>query len=239
MSLLTKRKSRWGIPPEELSALSSTLSRWTGLKADLKRLDPDAQAELAALVRQIQTEGGGYNLRDLDKKNRDRWELLTARSADVPDNFFETAREEASLRRNISELVARVRRPAPRVKYEQSGSITLPKAWCFDFLRGTEPVLWPAHIALLAWFEATWENGESLSPFARLEGSGDEQALVFDHLFGLLPASADPDGVFIAWQPLVAHLELNRFVAVDRSSREWRISRGTRSLKARQARNAP
>jgi hypothetical protein len=242
MNILTTRGRRSGPAREELAAALKSARRWSGLRLDGDRLTADERHDLHRLHSQITADAEHGVVRDdprylADPRDRAAFETLVAKAADLPHDFFEAARKEASMHRRVAELAARVRRPGPRARHEEAGCVVLPKQWAFEFQRGQQPVLWPAHIGLLAWLEAIWENGESLSRLARLEGSGDDQALVFDQLMGLLPASADPDGNFTAWKPLLAHLELNGFVEVDRSSRQWRIKRGPRSLAARNARN--
>jgi hypothetical protein len=197
-----------------------------GLRLNPERLGPGEQLELYELSREA-CEDGVLSLGRLGKKVR-RWERLVERGADRP-GIFEKARADETLRAEIAKVVAEATRPPRRIRYEEPGAVVLPRQWIFEWLARPAPVLWLQHIAVLVFVLAQLENGESLAPGSRIEGSGDDATLVLDPSYGL-GATLDPQDRFSRWGKDLDHLARNRLLEVERQGREVRIRRGRRVL---------
>jgi hypothetical protein len=238
---ILKRRPTMATSREAVKSWTGTIARWASLRErDLDvfgRLNEDELADLMALTRELETdEGEGFDSTRLEPKQLRRWERLVGKAAGDED-LFERRREGAEQHARLAELARRARTPAPRPRFEQPGSVHLPREWCFEFVR--DGILFPSHLAVLVLLEAIFENGQAFGRVARLEGSGDDVALVVDATYGLgLPGDLDPDNVLATWKMTLEHLELNQFVKVERRGRHWRIRRGARSIAARAERSA-
>ena len=159
MKTLINRKSG---PPsvEDRRAVGDQLTRITsGYKEPLRvqwdRLSDDEQRELIALTRKADAPGS-FSLTHLSKRELARFEQLFEKGAARP-GFFSTMRDDVTLRREAAAIVQNLLKPPRRVALAEPGSVTFSKRWAFEFLR--DGILWPAHVALLEYLVATWENG--------------------------------------------------------------------------------
>ena len=90
----------------------------------------------------------------------------------------------------------------------------LPREWIFDFFDRGQPALWLEHVALLAFCLGQLENGKALTPGGRIDGLGDDAALVVGKL-GLGAKHVDEEG-FGRWRYYLDHLHSNQLLRVER-----------------------
>jgi hypothetical protein len=242
MSVIEKIKPQRWVNDDELRWAADEVNRATvghaagGLRIDWSRLGPDERAELHGLVTKA-TTGGGFNVDErLGQRERVRLERLIEKGASA-DGVFERARSSAESRARMEVLLARVRRAARRPRWEEQGCVVLPKETAFDWLNRPDPILRVDHLGLLVFALSQLENGVALTPGGRIEGAGDDSALVIDLNYGLGASYVDPDGR-LRWKEGLAHLGRNGWLAVERRGGELRVSRGSRALRAARGREA-
>lgn len=184
-----------------------------GVRVDAAKLADDETAQL------IQLTLGGRN----DDRDQKRYEALIEKAAGKqPGSIFRAAREQAQLQREMAELRRETQKPSRRVALAEAGSVTLPRQWIFDFVR--DGVLWPAHVGVLAYLLATFENGGL--PVESPGTSFDHGVItVSGQRGGLMP---DPGGSFLREKDLLDHLEIIGFIQIERHGRTLRISPGSR-----------
>jgi hypothetical protein len=229
MNLLTKKRKTWETSTESLRNAARPFERVFGVRCDPERLDDDEREQFAELARKATSEERGVNLSPLGRRERAALERLLEKAAGEAD-LFERRREEAAATARIRELAERAVRPSARPRFEERGAVILPRA-VFEQLRGG--YLWVEHVGLLAFVVAQMENGVCLAPQGRYE----DGSLVIDHGWGLT-GSCDGEGTFSRWKQIIEHLERNAWLDVERSGRQWRITRGRRLREAGKARAA-
>lgn len=232
--LLPGRKRRDGaIQRERLVAVRDAVARATAqarggvFRVDWRRLSEDERRELVALVEKAPNPSAAGGLEGEDSE---RFEALAEKGANRIGHFDST-RDWAKLRLEIAETEADVKRPPPRPRYEQAGSVILPKQWTFDFLQ--EQVLWVSHLGLLVFLMSCLENGRGITRGVEVV---DEDTMRI-HLNRGLWGDTDPDGRLADWQSDLKHLCANQFfVLADAKGPVWTVKRGRRLLDATRAR---
>ena len=238
----TKKRTRQQAPllPEQLTWIRGKLSQWTTLTPlDLARLSSAEQRDLLQLVKDASAGSGNgadcFNP-DLLGRSRAKLERLTEKAADRP-GAFKKGRESAALRAQLDEIAAEALKPAPRPRFEEAGSVTLPAQWVTDFM--ARDVLWVSHVGLLVTLLAWFENAQ-VPP--RVSGAAFERdpdgalVLLVDSIAIGFGAVTGGDGL-PCWKREFDHLVLNKFFEVEKNGRHWRVKLGSRSLNARKRRS--
>jgi hypothetical protein len=101
--------------------------RQYGLRLDVARLNASEREEIARLAVIASTDKLDLARVDtLGKRDRRSLERLLERAADR-DGFFQRDRDEVALARKLRDLAVAAKRPSRRPKYEQAGSVALPR----------------------------------------------------------------------------------------------------------------
>jgi hypothetical protein len=213
------RSRDFRIPDEQTRAARATITRRTGFRVDVRRLDARQQGDLVSLA--SKQEHGD----PLDHDEQRRWETLVEIAADKR-GFFAAARGIAAQAAKLREGEIKARRPKPRPLWEEQGAVTLP-AVVFDHL--ANGVLWVDDLAALVYALAQLERGELLSRQARFDG----ETLVLRRDYGLFAADHDPEGR-IGWKETLNNLDRVGWLDVTYQAGEVRIRRGPLAAKVRQ-----
>ena len=191
-----------------------------GLRPDRKRLADDERPELIRLTL-TGTEGGGFSLARLDKKEVGRWETLVEKATGKqPGSVFERARDLAHLEREMRKLAVAARKPPRKPKFEEEGAVVLPRG-IFEWLR--DGVIWLDDVAVLCFLLSIWESGETTSTI-----TFDGQTLVVDTRKGL--GVLDPAEQFLSWKKTLESLDRVALVSLEKRGALWRVERGTALL---------
>jgi hypothetical protein len=237
MKTLVRKKRTRAVNADELHAARAQVARATGINIDVHRLDADEKAELVELTKGIGFPPGeprepGATRHDpsqLAPKDLRRWEALIERASDKP-GWFRQQREERETLSTLRQLAIRAKTPQARARWEERGSVILPKE-VFDHV--ASGALWIEHVGLLSYLLGVLENpGLAREPHVRVEND----ALVFDWTWGLLGSHDSDDGTFSGWRRMLEHLEHNSWLQVERDGRTWRIRRGPRAQRALEGR---
>lgn len=225
---------------DERRYLGATVRRTTAgyaepLRPNWERLSDDDFRALLTLTRKGDPPRAGrdpadvepgFQLAALGKRDAKKWERLVGKSVGN-EKFFDQDRERDRMKLEFADLAADLARQPRRVAFAERGSVTLPREWVFDFVQ--REVLWPSHVALLTYLLAAFENGAL--PHPSRAAYLDDGAIVVDYRIGhLLPGA---DGNFENEESLLDHLAVNRFVEISKSAKKWRITPGSRYLRAR------
>jgi hypothetical protein len=218
-----KRDRGWmPVTREALAACRDQVARRTvglvegGVRIDAALLDDD---EVRKLVELTQSEDA------LTNGDRRKWETLVEKSAGTPD-LFEKRRKQAAMAVKLKELGRRALRPkAPTAEGEKSLILALHG----QIKRHT---LHLDRVGILVTILGQLYAAEPLGPHSRIEREGDQVVLVASHLFGVLSMDHDPRGeATVRWQEAVRQLAKNNWLDVVEGA-EWRISLGSRALRA-------
>lgn len=235
MNLLTRTsEQRWAPNAGELAPVRNVVNRVWGLRIDpARRLENAEQHQLIQLVRAA-GEGteAGINLSQLDRKQRASLEALIEKAGALEPGSLKKQRQAVELKQKVEELARPLRRQK-RPRYEEAGAVVLPQEM-FEHLR--DHILWAEHVGLFVLVAQQLENGTALSPSAAVENTGDgDPALVVDASLGVLGGDLTEEGL-PRWQQHLKHLEVNEYLAVERTGHEWRISYGTRAKRHQRGR---
>ena len=228
MKLKTKTKPKAKrLPADQRSIVGASVRKGTGLPVDLALLGGHEQHELHALVLKIAAGSEQGVVRTsasyLDERDRKRYEALVEKAAELPGHFAKQ-RDDATMRTKLRELARRVNQPPPRPRYEEPGAVVVPRETVFEFVR--DGILWVEHLGLFVFLLGQLENGEALSPGARVE----DGALVVNRT-GLGVRFFDEDcAAAAAWRRHLDHLVANHLLAVEAKGQELWIRRGPRAL---------
>jgi hypothetical protein len=239
-SLTRKNDPRWAPPGEQLLAVRDQIRRAFDLKVDLSRLDTREQIELAQLASKIgdgaewKIDSDRVPLASLPAREQAALEKLVGK-ASGDESVFEKRREEARTQREVEAMTVRARRAGRRTRYEGQGAVIFPAEVRDQIAQG---VLWAGDIAVLFYVLASLESGEPLHPRHRIEGTGDESALVYDERnLGTISPRHDPDGDLGFVKASLENLARTGWLSLDRSrGPEWRVRRGPVWLDAMQRR---
>src|SRR4051812_11553339 len=122
---LRERPTRrsWRPSKDELWTVRESITVASGLRVNLNRLSDDEVGELSRLVREIQADGERGVLRtdpaalnDVGKLRR--WEMLVAKAAEKPADFFDQQREQAA---TAEAVAARKLKPSAHPKLMEAG----------------------------------------------------------------------------------------------------------------------
>ncbi len=198
-------------------------------------LDEDETYELAELVRKAHDSAGGLAWSRLSRRELSKLERLIEKSCGSRDVFAQV-REQFELRTRAAELRKRAARPPRRPRWEEDGAVVLPRE-LFDWLNRPDPILELTDIALYVLMLFQLENATPLTPGGRLEGMGDDCAVVVDTRLGI-GMKFDPDARFAHWQKDLEHLERNGLLALERRGHELLVRRGRRAIAVAKGRQA-
>lgn len=190
VTLKTRQQRRFGPPREDLIYVRDVVARMTAghdggsLRIDFAKLNENERDKLLSLTNEM-TEGPGTSIERLGKRDRSAWEKLVEKACGR-EGCFAKLREQATFRAEMAKIEQSVRKPPRRVRYEQEGSIRLPRKLFEQFDRkGKNPAVAVPTAGMLVLVLACLENGVALSPNSRLEGDGDDTTLVIDKRLGL------------------------------------------------------
>jgi hypothetical protein len=236
---ITQRRRQGAPSKEALDSIHDFAFRQTagmrpegGLRIDWTLLSDAETAELYALTREAEGEGGfsqaegegGFSLDRLGEKKAAKWERLVGKGAGIPE-FFKDYRATAEIKSIAVEALRQsARRPIRR--QEEVGLLgVLGQQVVGGYLHAE-------HVSLATIIFVQLDTGVAFAPRARIERVGDEPVLEIDSGFGIVGGDRDPNGTFATFQPTLRHLEANGWFEVDRSGREWRIRLGWRANRA-------
>ena len=224
------RRNRSAPSREMLAEVRNVVARETsgyrsgGLRIDWHKLDDDAQGRVVELVKEAGA-GGGWTWNRLSDRKRRELEGLIERGSDAR-GVFQDARSMAEIQRLASEAhVAAVRRPLSR---RQENGVFQEMSRCIE-----SGWLNVADLAVLSAFITTFVSGRPLGPRTRVERVGDDTVLVIDANMGPFGGSFDPEEqIGPRVQQNLASLELNEWLTVQRSGKQWTVAPGRRLVAA-------
>jgi hypothetical protein len=209
-------------------AASTTAIANAGLQIKRSRLNEEEQVELLQLAVNARTRRG-IEVERLNERDRSRYEQIVEKAARRPGVFqaLRQERELVQLRRALEPIAREARKPPRRIDVHEPGSITLPKDVCFDAFDTDEPYLWISTLGMLAFVVSQLENGACLAPNGRVEGAGDDAALVIDKRKGF-GIRFDGDEQRLTWRDDLDHLAANDMLDLEEIRGSLYIRRGAR-----------
>jgi hypothetical protein len=237
VSILKRNRNADAVPADgfDFAAVKSIVARGTAgmpdgaLRLDAARLSDDDRDELIGLARQGWVDGT-FQIGRLGAKAA-RFEHLVENAAGKPGLFI-ADRKADNDRAEFARIGREARRPRPRVRYEEEGSICIPQNVWRDLSR-VGPAYTISTLGVLCLVLFALENGEppETMPRAAMDGVGDAAALVLDVRYGF--GGTLDDGLEVGeWKYAVEHLADVGWFALDKQGQTWRISRGPRALQA-------
>jgi hypothetical protein len=167
------KRAAWRPPRDVLQGVKASIARASGLRGiDLARLDDEEAAELAALVREIRgsapdgierSDPGALN----DPAKLRRWELLTARAAGQPDDYFVRRRELADITEHARREAEQKAKPARQPRLEAENTIVLPPVIFTTLAKGEMTIV---HAIVLCAVIGQVQNGPLRARYAALDG---------------------------------------------------------------------
>jgi len=203
----------------DIVAVRTSGLRPGGLRCDWGKLDEADQRRAVELVREA--DRGTWSWTRLGKK-RAGLERLIERAADAPRIFENTRSMEEIAALAAGAHQAAVRRPLSR---RQENGVFQEIARCIE--NGWLNV---ADLAVLTAFIAAFVGGKPLGPRSRVERMGDETVLVLDDAtMGPFFGKFDPEEQIGPRAKMnLAHLEVNEWLTIERSGKQWTVSPGRR-----------
>jgi hypothetical protein len=228
MSVKLGRRPRLGPSREALAETRAQLGRWTSLRFDLDKLDPDEQSDLVRLCRQAATgattqDAWRFDPAQLVERDQRRLEEIVEKAAGR-EGVFAAEREEKKTAAKIAELACKARRLALSDQDERGFLAELRQ----QVLDGHFELV---HASFLAALVMQFASGEPFSSRAHFEGAGESAWLHVDFNRGLF-GGHDPDGIFAARESLLKHLGGYGWLVVERQGKDGRIQLGPRTLAA-------
>lgn len=207
-------------------AVANQIVRITGanpLRIRWDKLDDAEQRELVELTvkTDIRIDGratGGFNLDQLSKGERSRWERLVEKGS-IHGGYFSETRNRVALGTALADAEHEARKPKRRIRLEQEGSITLPREWCFDWFTEPNPALSISDLGLLMFVWSQLENAANLMPGGAVEGAGDDLVLVINTGLGLGEKFMDDEFGMPRWKTDLDHLATNEFFEIEKAAR--------------------
>ena len=222
------RQRQSGPTREALIGARDQLGRWTNLRPDLGKLEPDEQLEVVRLVR---AASGGASVSDAERFNpgklpendQRRLEELVEKAAGKP-GAFHAQREAKASESQFVELA----RSARRLRVGEIEERSLLAELHARVLEGHLDLSYASCLLALV---MQWVTGEPFSPGATFAGSGEDAVLHVDMRRGLY-GGRDPDGIFAASKAYLDHLGRYGWLSIERNGPSWEIALGPRTLAA-------
>jgi hypothetical protein len=205
-----------------------------GLRLSPDRLTAEEKADIVRLTRKANEgdDDAGFDLTRLGKREQRRWErLCEVGGGKEPGSVFGAARAASETAAGFRAIARMVAKPKPRIDLHEQGSVTLPKRVVFDWFDRPDPAITISTLGLLAFVCSQFENGQAPG-YAKLEGSGDDVALVVDLNLGFGSRFDFRQDVSVGLWRALTHLARQGLLRVERNGPEVTIRQGPKLLKA-------
>jgi hypothetical protein len=198
---------------------SRPIARHLNIAVSVHRLSDDDARALVELVAKATPEARAFNLNELRRRDRAKFERLTARAAGLPDDHFDRSRRDEAAAVKMRELALRVVRPR---KPTQRQERTLMLELCSHVQKRlmTAPTLAVVVLAVGSIFD-----GSTSAPGGETVGSGAELRLVLDARFGFGEVDLP------RWKQSLDYAARAQWLVVERQSQRVEIGLGPRVLR--------
>ena len=195
------------------------VARHLGLTASIHRLSDDEARELVELVRRATPEPRAFNLNELGRRDRAKFERLVARAAGLEDDHFDKIRANESAAVKIRELARQAVRPR-KLTPRQERAFLLEVS---DHVR--RGVLTAPTLAVIVLAVGEIFNGATGAPRGETVGSGATLRLVLDARYGFGEVDLP------RWQQSLSHATKNGWLVTTRQGPRIEVGLGARTLR--------